>query len=170
MLSQRNSSIRVIGIVLILLLMMVVGGCGRSKPSSDPRSTPSGTLDELQKAIRNEGIDAMLVCYTEPFYLTGGGETTTVSHDMARIAYALSFAFYDYSTWSLVDRSISVSGSDAVASCIQRMYIEDEGGWVSGPVMYRMCRVESKWYIYEEIGTDPGYDLNPSARMKGLSK
>lgn len=168
--SQRNSGVRIIGVVLILLLMMLVSGCGRSKPSSDPRSTPSGTLDELQKAIRNEDIDAMLVCYTEPFYLTGGGETTTVSHDMARIAYAFAFALYDYSTWSLVDRSISVSGSDAVASCIQRMYIEDQGGWVSGPVMYRMCRVESKWYIYEEIIVESEYDLSPSARMKGLAK
>mgnify|MGYP000861913561 CR=1 FL=1 len=165
MLNWRNSANRAIGVALILFMMMAVGGCGGSKPSSDPRSTPSGTLSELEKAIQKEDITAMLGCYTDPYYVTIDGETTEISHDIARIAYAIIFAMYDYSTWSLVDRNISVSGSEAFASCTQRMY--SEGEWVSAPAMYRMCLVGSKWYIYEEIGEDSGYDFSPSAKMKG---
>lgn len=167
MLNKRKSGHRVVGIVLILLMMVAVTGCGGSRPSSDPRSTPNGTLNELQRAIRQSDITAMLGCYTDPYYVTLDGETTEITHDIARIAYAIIFAAYDYSTWSLVDRSISISGSEAFASCTQRMYFEGE--WVSASAMYRMCRVGSKWYIYEEIGTDPGYDFSPSGRMKGLA-
>lgn len=117
MLNKRKSGHRVVGIVLILLMMVAVTGCGGSRPSSDPRSTPNGTLNELQRAIRQSDITAMLGCYTDPYYVTIDYETTEITHDIARIAYAIIFAAYDYSTWSLVDRSISISGSEAFASC-----------------------------------------------------
>jgi len=41
-----------------------------------------------------------LGCYTDPYYVTIDGETTEMTHDIARIAYAIIFAAYDYSTWS----------------------------------------------------------------------
>jgi hypothetical protein len=41
---------------------------------------------------------------------------------------------------------------------------------MSAPAMYRMCIVGSRWYIYEEIVVDSGYDFSPSVRMKDLAK
>jgi len=168
MLDWRKSGSRVVGVALILFMMTAASGCGGSKPSSDPRSTPNGTLSELEKAIRKEDITAILRCYTDPYYVTNDYETTEITHDIARIAYAIIFAAYDYSTWSLADRNISMSGSEAFASCTQKMYFEGE--WMSAPAMYRMCLVGSRWYIYEEIVVDSGYDFSPSVRMKDLAK
>jgi len=46
------------------------------------------------------------------------------------------------------------------------MYVDEQVGWVSGAVVYRMRRVGSTWYIYEEIMLDPEYDLSPVGRIK----
>jgi ketosteroid isomerase-like protein len=173
MTDRRKVGMRALVIVLILFTMMAVSGwngCDRRDndppaPISNP-NTPSKTLSELQKAIREEDILAMATCYTDPFDVTSRGETKTVSHGVAGIACAFAFGRLDYSTWSLEDRSISITGTQALASCTQRMYVDEQVGWVSGAVVYRMRRVGSTWYIYEEIMLDPEYDLSPVGRIK----
>jgi ketosteroid isomerase-like protein len=168
MTDRRKVGTRTLVIVLILLTMMAATGCDPDppKPASAPDSTPNKILSELQKAVQREDIVAMATCYTDPFYVTSDGETTMVSHGVAGIACAFAFARLDYSTWSLEDRSISITGTQALASCTQRMYVDEQVGWVSGAVVYRMRRVGSTWYIYEEIMLDPEYDLSPVGRIK----
>jgi ketosteroid isomerase-like protein len=162
MINQRKQRIGMwIAVAAIVLLATGISGCGGSKPTN-PRGTPNGTLDELEKAIRREDIDAMLACYTDPFYVIVNSDVTPVTHDIARIAYAIAFAAYDYSTWSLVGRNVTISGSEAFASCTQTMYFGGE--WASAPVMYRMCRVGSMWYIYEESTVNLAYTLTPCPR------
>ena len=86
MINRREHRIGMwIAVAAIMLLTMGISGCGGSKPSN-PRGTPNGTLNELEKAIRREDIDAMLACYTDPYYVIVGGEVTLASHDIARIA------------------------------------------------------------------------------------
>lgn len=168
MTDRRKAGTRVVGIVLILLMMIAVSGCGPDPPEPAPAScsTPNKTLSELQKAVQKEDIVAMATCYTDPFDVTSDGETTMVSHGVAGIACAFAFGRLDYSTWSLEDRSISVTGTRALASCTQRMYVDEQVGWVSGAVVYRMHRVGSRWYIYEEIVVDLEYDLSPIGKIK----
>ena len=86
MINRREHRIGMwIAVAAIMLLTMGISGCGGSKPSN-PRGTPNGTLNELEKAIRREDIDAMLACYTDPYYVIVGGEVTLASHDIASIA------------------------------------------------------------------------------------
>lgn len=163
MINRRKHRIGMwIAVAAIMLLAMGISGCGGSKPSS-PRGTPNGTLNELERAIRREDIDAMLACYTDPYYAIVGTEATSVPHDIARIAYAIAFAAYDYSTWSLVGRNVTMVNSEAFASCTQTMYFGGE--WTSAPVMYRMCRVGSMWYIYEESTVDLAYGLGEARQL-----
>jgi len=163
MINRREHRIGMwIAVAAIMLLTMGISGCGGSKPSN-PRGTPNGTLNELEKAIRREDIDAMLACYTDPYYVIVGGEATSVTHDIARIAYAIAFAAYDYSTWSLVGRNVTMVDSEAFASCTQTMYFGGE--WASAPVMYRMCSVGSMWYIYEESTVDLAYGLGEARQL-----
>ncbi len=79
---------------------------------------PSTTLHELQKAIQTGDIMAVAACYTDPFHVTSGGETMMVSYAMGRIAYAFAFAWLDYSTWSLAEPDIAISGNEATVSCM----------------------------------------------------
>ena len=163
MINRRKQRIEMwIAVAAVTILATGISGCGGSKPS-DPRGTPDGTLNELERAIRREDIDAMLACYTDPYYVIVNSEATVVSHEIARIAYAIAFAAYDYSTWSLVGRNVTVSGSGAFASCTQMMYFSGE--WASAPVMYRMCRVGSMWYIYEESTADLAYGLGEARQL-----
>lgn len=173
MTDRRKAPTRALGIALILLTMLAVSGwSGCDRRDNDPpapipdTNTPNKTLSELQKAVRKEDILAMAACYTDPFDVTSSGETTTVSHGVAGIACAFAFGRLDYSTWSLEGRSISVTGTHALASCTQRMYVDEQVGWVSGAVVYRMRRVGSRWYIYEEVIVDREYDLSPVGRIK----
>ena len=81
---ERRAAIWIAG-AAIMLLALCMSGCGGGG-SSNPRETPNGTLNELERAIRKEDVDAMLKCYTDPFYVIVGGEVTLVSHDIASIA------------------------------------------------------------------------------------
>ncbi len=151
-----------IAVAAITLLVTGISGCGGGEPS-DPRGTPNGTLNELEKAIRREDINALLACYTDPYYVIVRGEASSVTHEIARIAYAIAFAAYDYSTWSLVGRNLTIGDSEAFASCTQTMYFGGE--WASAPVMYRMRRVGPMWYIYEESTADLAYGLGEARQL-----
>lgn len=150
-------------LVFAFLALVVLAGCGDSGSVSYDQ-TPSATLDRLVRGMQTESVGLVLSCYTNPYRLTGLGRSYLLTHEEAAALYQQVFARYNYSTWTIYYRYITVAGPSAAATCDVMVY--NGRTWEYARFLYSLTRYGSMWLINHE--TLIGASASSSCAAQGL--